>query len=81
MIAPKCDKCGNELKDFGGLVFTPPLHAGSNTVYKFHICGDCYMLIRRWMLGQLELVPVKKKRKPRCPTAPTTNQSKTPAAK
>jgi len=24
MIAPKCDKCGQELEEMGGLVFSPP---------------------------------------------------------
>lgn len=40
VIAPKCDKCGNELVDYGALLFSPP--DSSSTTKKFHICKKCY---------------------------------------
>jgi len=39
MIKPKCDICDKELKDFGGLCFSPP--EGLN-VKKYHICVKCW---------------------------------------
>ncbi len=42
-IRPKCDKCGEELKDFGAILFGPPDE--NSTVKKFHICVNCYKKI------------------------------------
>ncbi len=39
-IAPVCDKCGEEMQDFGGLLFSPP--TAESTVQKFHLCKSCY---------------------------------------
>ncbi len=39
-IKPVCDKCVSELKDFGGLIFSPPDKKGK--VKKWHICKACY---------------------------------------
>lgn len=39
-IAPKCDKCGQELTKFGAILFSPPNQ--NSEVKKFHICQDCY---------------------------------------
>lgn len=39
-IAPVCDVCKKELKDFGGLLFSPPNE--KSTVHKYHICKKCY---------------------------------------
>lgn len=39
-IKPKCDKCGEELKDFGAILFSPP--DKNSTVKKFHVCVGCY---------------------------------------
>jgi len=39
-IKPLCDKCKEELDDFGGLLFSPP--DNKNTVRKFHLCKNCY---------------------------------------
>ena len=39
-IAPKCDKCGLELTEFGAILFGPP--NDQSTVKKFHICKPCY---------------------------------------
>lgn len=38
-IKPICDRCKQELTDFGALMFSPP--EGSN-VTKYHICKQCY---------------------------------------
>ena len=39
-IKPICDKCKNELNDYGALLFSPPNL--DNDVKKYHICKDCY---------------------------------------
>lgn len=39
-ITPKCDKCGEELVEFGAILFSPPDE--ESTVKKFHICKSCY---------------------------------------
>ncbi len=43
-IKPKCDKCGEELKKFGGILLSPPK---KNMVKKFHLCTKCYRAISR----------------------------------
>lgn len=42
-IKPICDKCGNELTEFGGILFSPPDE--NSTVKKFHLCVACYKAI------------------------------------
>ena len=39
-IKPICDKCHNELEEFGAILFSPP--DKDSKVKKFHICKDCY---------------------------------------
>jgi hypothetical protein len=39
-INPECDKCRNELNEFGGILLSPP--DADNKVRKFHICKKCY---------------------------------------
>ena len=39
-IKPTCDKCKQDLDDFGALLFSPPDE--KNNVKKFHLCKDCY---------------------------------------
>jgi hypothetical protein len=39
-IKPICDKCKEELVDYGGILLSPP-DAG-NKVTKFHLCKGCY---------------------------------------
>jgi hypothetical protein len=39
-IQPKCDKCQQELQDFGGILLSPP--DGESKVIKYHLCKDCY---------------------------------------
>ena len=43
-IKPKCDKCKKELKEFGGILLSPPK---KNMVRKFHLCQKCYCEIFR----------------------------------
>jgi len=43
-IKPKCDKCGQELKEFGGILLSPPK---GRIVKKFHLCKNCYREIHR----------------------------------
>ncbi len=40
MIRIKCDKCKEELKEQGALLFSPPEQ--ENKVKKIHICKECY---------------------------------------
>jgi len=39
-IKPVCDKCKNELDDFGGILLSPP--DLDNNVKKSHLCKKCY---------------------------------------
>lgn len=39
-IKPICDRCGNELSDFGAILLSPPNDI--NEVMKFHICKSRY---------------------------------------
>jgi hypothetical protein len=39
-INPLCDKCGNELTEFGGILLSPP--NDQNQVTKYHLCIECY---------------------------------------
>jgi len=45
-INPKCDKCGSELDDYGGIVFSPPNKSGHYS--KCHLCGSCYDKFIKW---------------------------------
>jgi len=38
-IKPKCDKCQEELTDFGGILFSPPNE--ESKVTKYHLCQSC----------------------------------------
>ncbi len=40
-IVPRCDKCENELDEFGGILLSPPDE--ENRVRKFHLCKKCYL--------------------------------------
>lgn len=46
-IKPNCDKCGSELKEFGGILFGPPQNGGE--VKKNHLCVDCYNEIEKML--------------------------------
>ncbi len=39
MLKIKCDSCGNELKEPGALLFSPP--CGAQCI-KIHICRSCW---------------------------------------
>lgn len=39
-IKPICDKCNQELSEFGAILFSPPNE--DSEVKKFHICVACY---------------------------------------
>lgn len=40
MIKPKCDKCKNELEEFGGILLSPP--DNDRKVIKYHLCKKYY---------------------------------------
>lgn len=42
-IKPKCDRCKKELKDYGGILLSPP--DAKSMVKKFHICKPCYQIL------------------------------------
>ena len=46
-IKPKCDKCKEELKEFGAILLSPP--DKKSTVKKFHLCKKCYRVMFREM--------------------------------
>lgn len=39
-INPKCDKCKNELLEFGAILLSPPDE--NSKALKLHLCKDCY---------------------------------------
>lgn len=45
-IKPICDYCGDELEDFGALLFSPPRPNRNFIVEKYHCCINCYEKIR-----------------------------------
>jgi len=44
-ISPTCDVCGKKLKEFGGLIFSPP--DKKDIVRKYHICQDCFKRLKK----------------------------------
>lgn len=44
-INPRCDKCKNELKEFGGILLSPP--NWKSEVKKFHLRAFCYKEIEK----------------------------------
>jgi hypothetical protein len=40
MIRPRCDKCKEELVEFGAILLSPP--DSMNLVRKWHLCRKCY---------------------------------------
>ncbi len=46
-IRPTCDKCKQELTDFGAILLSPPNE--EQMVRKFHLCKECYEnLVQSW---------------------------------
>lgn len=43
-IKPICAICDKELEEFGAILLGPPDESGK--VEKFHLCRECYNLIR-----------------------------------
>ena len=39
-ITPTCSACNEELKDFGGILLSPPDE--KEMVKKYHLCKQCY---------------------------------------
>ncbi len=44
MIKPICNKCENELKEFGGILLSPPDNEGK--IKKMHLCKECYEKVK-----------------------------------
>lgn len=44
-IRVSCEACGGELKEPGGLLFSPP-DASGLLVLKHHLCTVCYRIVR-----------------------------------
>jgi hypothetical protein len=44
-IKPTCDKCIQELVDYGGLLFSPP--DNDRKVTKYHLCKKCFAEIEK----------------------------------
>jgi hypothetical protein len=47
----KCNKCRQELKEQGGLIFGPPANMFGD-VCKFHVCKGCYEKLLDWLQPQ-----------------------------
>jgi hypothetical protein len=45
MIKPTCSRCGNELSDFGAILFGPPDR--NARAKKMHLCKGCYREVLR----------------------------------
>jgi len=43
-ISPVCDKCKEELKDFGAILLGPP--DSQDMAHKEHLCVSCYQEIK-----------------------------------
>jgi hypothetical protein len=52
MLELKCDKCGQELRHPGALVFSPPT-SETWLVEKYHVCVECWPTV----LAALQAVP------------------------
>ena len=52
MIDPKCDRCGEELVEFGAIVIGPPLdgdYDGCQLHHKYHLCLSCWHEFVPWL--------------------------------
>ena len=43
-IKPICNKCSEELKEFGGILLSPP--ENDDRVKKYHLCKKCFEEIK-----------------------------------
>jgi len=44
-IKPKCDRCKEELEEFGAILLSPP--DAESKVKKFHLCKKCYEEVKK----------------------------------
>ncbi len=54
-LSPACDFCKKELKDLGGLLFSPPTSRGETKEH--HVCRTCYkeiLKITRLKIAEIE---------------------------
>lgn len=60
MITVFCSKCGNELTECGGLIFSPPKAHG--WVMKHHLCESCWLLVSKYISKPPPngIIPLKK---------------------
>ena len=53
MITPNCDRCHQELQDFGALAFSPPQtlpdDCPARDVEKYHLCATCWQEFKCWL--------------------------------
>jgi hypothetical protein len=42
-IKPKCYRCKVELKEWGGIILSPPLK--DDLIRKFHLCAKCFFIV------------------------------------
>lgn len=42
MISVDCCKCGDELNELGGLLFSPPNRENALKIQKYHLCRQCF---------------------------------------
>lgn len=47
-ITPNCDRCKEELLDYGAILLGPPDDEGM--VKKFHICKSCFVFFEEEMV-------------------------------
>ena len=84
-INPKCDKCKEEMKNFGAIVISPPSHSPTEgTIWrKYHLCLSCWSLFKEWMFTPPVHHSLKKDRKKNAtkqssePSWPTSNDCRT----
>lgn len=53
----RCDKCGDELTQQGGLLFGPPI---ANKTAKYHLCNKCYIIVRNLVVNEIDVKPKRK---------------------
>lgn len=55
----QCYKCKKELEDFGGLLFSPPIHKiDPMNVTKIHLCSKCYGRVIKFILEDVEYTKI-----------------------
>jgi len=51
LFRPACSRCGEMLRTFGALAFSPPNieESGGAAVEKLHVCARCWVELEQWM--------------------------------